>query len=54
MEAASIIGARDTMEDILFSCCIDGGGVMNTHIANANSLAKNSFSMTDEYSVNLR
>jgi hypothetical protein len=53
MEAASIICARDGMADILFGCCINGDGVMNTQLANANSLAKNSFSIIDNYSVDL-
>lgn len=53
MEAASIICACDGMEDILFGCCINGDDVMNTQLTNANSLAKSSFSMIDNYSVDL-
>lgn len=49
-----VLFALVIQEDILFGCCINGDGVMNTQLANANSLAKSSFGIIDDCSVNVR
>lgn len=56
LEAASIICARDNVDDILFSryVVLMGDGVMKKQLANANGPAKTSVSMIDNSSVNLR